>query len=381
MAQLNELIRTLTQFATNIGLVRETNTGVLGVDIGLSSIKLVQLRNKSGVPVLETYGELALGPYAGVEVGRITSLTPEQIGTALTDLMREAGVSTERASISIPFSSSLVSMIHMPGVDQKDLASAIPIEARKYIPVPIGEVALDWFVIPDRAEDGEAPSKDASSKKHEEMQVLLVAIHNEVLGRYQRIVEAAKLRASFFEIEVFSIARALLDQTTTPTVLLDLGAATSKLYIIEHGVVRISHSINKGGQDITTALATAFGVDAGRAEQLKRTFGLAGEGDDKAVSDVVAAAMDRIFVESQRVMLNYQKKHRKNIGAVVLGGGGAAMPGIETRAAARFETETRAGNPFAKIETPAFLEETLAGVGPTFAVAIGLALRKLQEEQ
>src|SRR6185437_14973534 len=118
---------------------------VLGVDIGTSSIKVVQLRREKGRVILETYGAIALGPYAGVEIGRATSLPAEKITEALKDVIREANVTTTDAAISIPYSSSLVSIIKLPKEVEKELATVMPIEARKYIPVTINEVKLDWF--------------------------------------------------------------------------------------------------------------------------------------------------------------------------------------------------------------------------------------------
>ena len=110
---------------------------MLGVDIGTSAIKVVQLRRERGRVILETYGAIALGPYAGVEVGRATSLPGEKIAEALKDVIREANVTTTDAAIAIPYSSSLISIIKLPSSVENQLAQVVPIEARKYIPVPI----------------------------------------------------------------------------------------------------------------------------------------------------------------------------------------------------------------------------------------------------
>ena len=86
-------------------------TSVLGVDIGSSSLKIVQLRKENGRAILETYGQLALGPYAGVAVGQATNLQAEKVAETLADLMREANVTTQNASVSIPFSRSLLTLV------------------------------------------------------------------------------------------------------------------------------------------------------------------------------------------------------------------------------------------------------------------------------
>jgi type IV pilus assembly protein PilM len=127
---------------------RKESESVLGIDIGSSSIKVVQLKREGGMAVLETYGELALGPYARTEIGRSTSLPPDQLAKALTDLLKECKAGANTCGLAIPFASSLISVIEIPEVPKKEIDSIVPIEARKYIPVPISEVSLDWSVIP-----------------------------------------------------------------------------------------------------------------------------------------------------------------------------------------------------------------------------------------
>src|SRR3989338_4456481 len=119
------------QLSSAFGGKREGS--ILGIDIGASSAKIVQLRASRGTAILETYGEIALGPYGGQSVGKAVKLTPEKIAEALTDLIREANVTARTGGLSIPFSASLVSILEMPKVDKDSLKRMVPIEARKYI--------------------------------------------------------------------------------------------------------------------------------------------------------------------------------------------------------------------------------------------------------
>ena len=253
------------------------NTSVIGIDIGSSSIKVIQIKNKAGKAVLETYGALALGPYADKEIGQSTNLDTAKIVEALGDIMREANVTTKRSGLAIPFRSSLMSIVEMPDVPDKEIAQMIPIEARKYIPVPIAEVALDWSVIPkdkyaeEEKEGDTASSVGAMKKKFQTKSVLIVAIHNSAIAKYQDIVKRANLSTKFFEIEIFSTMRAVLNQQEkAPVMLFDMGAAFTKLYIVERGTVRNSHTINRGSQDITTAIAKSLQISVDEAERLKR---------------------------------------------------------------------------------------------------------------
>lgn len=376
------------------------NESVIGVDIGASSIKIVQLGKRKGIAVLETYGELSLSSYANSEIGQATNLPSSTIAQALKDLLKEANITTKNAGVSIPFSSSLISIIQMPALDKKKLAVMIPIEARKYIPVPISEVSFDWFIIPNEEritasfEDKEKEDKtenppdsgeeNESIAVKEKMDVLLVAIHNNTLNKYNEIVQNAGLDVSFFEIEIFSAIRAVVEQSITPVMVLDMGSANTKLYIVEYGVVKSSHVINSGGQNLTQNLSKSLSMSTTKAEEFKRKLDINENKNNSSEvvdpKDIILLGLNRIFTEANKALSQYQQKYNKNIGKVILTGGGSTLKGILDIAKAQLETEVILSDPFSKVETPAFFEKVLKEVGPEFAVAIGLALRKLQEE-
>ncbi len=354
---------------------------VIGIDIGSSAIKVVQIKKKKGKAVLETYGELALGPYAGIEVGRATSLTREKTIEALKDILREAKTSTNLCGIALPLSSSLISFITIPPVPEKQQAEVISLEARKYIPVPMNEVMFDYSIIP---REDVLPTTDEKDDKGEVAKqlptdVLVVAIHNEYMNNYQTIATALQLEPSFYEIELFSSIRAVVDQGMQAVMILDMGAQSTKLYIIEKGLLRASHSIHRGSQDITLAISKSLSVSVNEAENLKRTFGLKGGPEYKELTEVITVNLDYIFYEANAVLLNYQKKYSKDIGKVVLTGGGVLLKGFTELSKISFQTEIIYANPFGRLETPAFLSEQFLIAGPEFSVAIGCALRRLSE--
>jgi len=372
----------MVDFFSNLFKKKQAGS-VLGIDIGSSAIKIVQLRQKGGKAVLETYGELALGPYAKVEIGQATNLPTDKVVEALSDLMKEkeVNITTNQCGVAIPFASSLMSLIEMPMLSYKQLSSMIPLEARKYIPVPISEVTLDWSIIPKeeiKPQDDEEEHKKDELVKIPKTDVLLVAIHNETISRFQEIVRKTGLEASFFEIEIFSTMRAVLNQDPEPVMIVDMGAATTKLYILERGIVRTSHTINRGSQDITTTISKSMGISVRDAELLKRSQGVLPQGGVD-IRELVNLTLSYIFLETNQVILNYQRKYGKTLSQVVLVGGGSALRGIAGLAQSNFQIPVSAGNPFGKTEAPAFLEEILKNTGPEFAVAVGLALRKLQE--
>lgn len=364
---------------------------VVGIDIGTSSIKVVQLKRKGAQAVLETYGELSLGPYAGTSVGVATNLSQEKIIEALHDILieKEVNVTTNLCALAIPFSSSLMSVIEMPQVSSKELTDMIPLEARKYIPVPISEVSLDWSIIPKNVVESPAPNEEMAGDERDKLftqkraptiDILLVAIHNETIARYTEIVSKNNLKAGFFEIEIFSTMRSVVGENLEPVMIFDMGAASTKLFIVERGILKASHTINRGSQDITEVIAKSFGIPQDKAEVMKRKGGLTDtspEGLD--MSKVVMLTLEYIFAEANKIVITFEKKYNKSISKIILVGGGSSLKGVNEVAKKGFQTEVISGDPFGKVVTPAFLEEVLRQTGPQFAVSVGLALRRLQE--
>lgn len=348
------------------------STSVIGIDVGSSSLKVVQLRRERGVVVLETYGELALAPYAGGEAGQATNLPASKIAETLADLIREAKVTTQDAGVSIPFSRSLLKLVSLPYRESpEELKTMIELEARKYIPVPVTEVQLDWFIIP--------PATDEKGATPANIDVLLVAVHNDELTLLDGVVRGAGVTATFYEIEIFSTIRAVVEEPVKPVLVLDIGASATKVYVVEHGVVAFSHNIPEGGQNVTRTIAAAHGLGIGAAESLKKEHGFAVPSDNGYAKQTIELVFSRIFAEAQRAITQFEAAKGKKISQLVLTGGGGVTKELATYAKTFFSVEVKVADPFAKTEAPEFMRPVLQGIGPEFAVAVGLALRKLEE--
>lgn len=375
----------ILELASGTGLLQTKSQSVVGIDIGSSSMKLVQLKRDHGRVVLETYGELAVGPYADMAVGQAVTLQPEKLAEITQDLIKEANVTTAVGAFSIPLKSSLLIVLEMPNLKPAELAKAIPIEARKYIPVPISEVALDWWILPQTENAFEDEGATVEKKK---IEVLVVAIHKGTITQYQSMAQLSKIQSQFFEIETFSAIRSsFVGKDLGATAIIDMGAGTTKVAIIDYGVVKLSHTISKGSQDITGAISKSLGIDFAKAEEVKREIGLKRPGKQLpgrpfSPDDVGFATnpiVEYIFAEAGRAVVGYQKKYKRSVDHTVLIGGGALLIGVQDIAARYLGTEISIGNPFGKVEAPAFLSPVLKEAGPEFAVAIGLALRLLQQ--
>jgi type IV pilus assembly protein PilM len=355
------------------------SVSVLGIDIGSSSIKVVQLKKKGGKAVLETYGEVALGPYANTDVGRSAVLPTDKLAEVVRDLLKESNTTTKNSGLSISIGASFVVFIEIPTANEREFAEMVPIEARKYIPVPISEVTLDWWAMP---KDESTVSEFQNGKRVEDnknTEILLVVIHNDALTKNKDIQKLVPLDVTFSEVEIFSSIRACLEPGIAPQMIMDFGAGSTKMFIVEKGILKASHVINRGSQDITLSISKSMSISFDEAEKIKREHGILDTSGSVQLSEVSSVSVDYVFAEAGRFVTSYYKKSGKKISRIVLTGGGALLKGLAEKAKSSFETPVEVADPFSKIDYPAFLQDILKTAGPEFTVAIGLAIRKLQE--
>ncbi|MFW5853396.1 MAG: type IV pilus assembly protein PilM [Patescibacteria group bacterium] len=373
------MANSFSQFWSSLssGLFKKGDDSFLGVDLGSSSVKVIQLRRDKGQAVLETYGELSTGPYSGLSVGQVGKIDTKKLAELMHDLFREANITARQGAMAIPLKSSLITSVDFPKMPEDKIAQMIPMEARKYVPVPVSEVELDWSIIPRKPSD-EPEGNQSSVDENNKMEVLIVAIHKDIMKRYQQLASVLGVEVQFLEIETFSAMRSVLRGDLSAMAVVDIGAASTKTVVVDYGAVRLSHTIDKGSQDISASLSRSLGVSFGKAEQIKREVGLL----DRDTGQSTASAspiVEYIFSEVNQVMVNYQKKYNRAIDRVVLIGGGALLKGLMPIAEKNVYAPVELGHPFSRVESPDFMEDILKEVGPGFAVSIGLALRGLSD--
>ena len=352
----------------------------VGIDIGTSSIKVVQLKKEGGRAVLDTYGALALGPYVeGGVLGQVTNLPSETLSKALKDVLKETNITTTNAALGVPSVSCIIFTIQLPTViKESDYITVIPNEAKRFIPVPLSDVSLDWYVIPRREDSGTQVNALTASGGEQQTSVLVVATLNETLARYTQTMQKSNLPLDSLEIDVFSNIRSILSRELSPVLLIDIGASKTKLAIVEHGIVESFHLMSRGGQDMSLSIARSLEIPFERAELLKKEFGLSPSADHPQIQEIVKTHLLDMSVEINSILLTYEKKNNKNVSKILLTGGGALTHGLVEYMREQFSAEVALANPFSKVDAPVFLQGVLKTTGPEFSTAIGLALKNLQ---
>lgn len=344
----------------------------VGIDIGLSSVKVVQLRKEEERAILETYGQLKSGAYlknidASASFSGFLRYLDDDIAGMLKDVLREAKVTTRAAVMSIPASASFMTLAELPRIPEKERASVLAFEARRYIPIPQTEVFTNWVVI-----EGE--------EQLPRMKVLFVAVPREVVSKYQRIAKAANLDLRAIEIESFSYARSLVGADRAPTLIIHLGYEATTATIVDEGIIRINHTIDRGQEALSSALATGLSISKDRAEDFKNEVGLSEKIEQQEIAAILEPLLQLMIREIERVVIAYNRENERKIEKVILTGGGARLHGVVEYVAKVFGLEVSIGNSFKRTVYPQFMQPILREVSSHFAVATGLALREIERE-
>lgn len=357
----------------------EDNTAV-GIDIGTSAIKVVELKRENGRALLSTYGALSIAQYKeGGVLGQVVALDAATLAKALADVLVETNITSKNVVVGIPSISCIIFILQLPAaIDEASMPQVIPGEAKKFIPVPIEDVSLDWYVIPRREESGVASRVVSESGGEAKISVLVVATLNETLSKYSEVLQKTGLPVDSLEIEIFSHIRAVLTRELFPVLIIDIGASKTKLTIVEHGIVETFRLVNRGGQDMTMSIAHSLEVEFKKAEDFKKQYGIIPSPEHPTIADTLKTHLVDIFQEANSNILAYEKRYNKNIGKIIFTGGGAMTKGLLEYASHSFGAELVIADPFAKVESPVFLAGVLKNTGPEFSIALGLALKKFQ---
>lgn len=363
------------------GILGKTEDPVsVGIDIGTSAIKVIELRKEKGVIALTTYGSLALGQYVqNGYLGQVTNLPVEGLAQALVDTIRETKITSTQIVINIPAVSSIIFTLELPAaIEEKDYGTVVPNESKKYIPVPLTDVTLDWYQLVQRERSATRSEKIRESGAEATVSILVVATLNESITRLTEVLLKANLPNQNLEIEMFSHIRSSIYRELFPVLILDIGASRTRATIVDHGVIEAFRLISKGGQDMTLALSRAFEIPFDMAEKLKKEQGLSESSQYVNNSQILQNEYRDIFLQANNVILNYEKKYEKTVEKIIVTGGGANTKKLIEYARSQFSAEVTIARPFDKVDTPPFLKDILTETGPEFSGALGLALQKFK---
>src|SRR3989344_3723474 len=344
---------------------------VLGIDIGTTSIKAVEVVSGERGPRLTNYGYLvsknSVNRANTVLQASSLKLFEDDAVSLLKELIGRMKPKTDRAIASIPNFLTFSTVLSFPEMSDSELDKSMAYQAKQYIPMPVSEVVLEWVKV------GETENENGGR----EQQVLLISIPREETAKYQNIFRKAGLSLATLEIEAFSLARSLVGEDKSATLIIDIGSRSTAFVIVQDGKLKFLGHTDFAGASITQALVSALNINPVRAEELKRERGVAGTGPNYELSTIMIPFLDVIIEEAKRVLRSYETQFvlAPKIERVMLSGGGANLPGIEKYFSRRFELPVVKAAPFLRFEYPPAIETLVGELNPVLSVALGLALR------
>lgn len=341
----------------------------LGIDIGTSSIKIVEISRWGGGRTLENYGEIKATalfkePFRTFEKGSY-SFSSFYVSRAIQAVLDEAKIRTKAAIFSIPDYSTFFVSFELPPMAEEELPQAIRFNAPPYIPLPLAETTLDWRVV-----------EGIPGQKQSNLKILLSATPNQVVQEHQRTAEMAGLELYALEAEAFAVTRALVQDNKKTICLIDIGVQSTTINIVEKGVLKKSYSFDFSGNQLTFAIASALGISHNEAEEIKRKQGLLSPKEN--IIKTFYLLIDPLLLEIKKVCSEFCQVEGRAIEEFYLTGGTAALPGLKEYFAATLKKNVEIPNCFSGFLYPPILGQTLKQMNPRYSVAIGVALGGLE---
>jgi type IV pilus assembly protein PilM len=337
----------------------------VGVDIGTSAIKVVELSRWGSRKSLKNYGEMRSEvlyekPFRTAEKNSLL-LSSSDIARALRGILQEAKIETRKVVFSIPDFSSFFARFELPHMTKEELSEAVKYEARKHVPLPFSEITFDWQIL----------NKKRFTLPKEPIKILMVAVPNELINQYQEIAALARMQLVALEAEVFGLIRSCVQSEKGSLILLDVGAQTTIVNVVSGGILQSSRSIDVGGAHFSERISQSLSIDRSTAEEKKIQQGLL----EKDMHTVLTPLLD-IMVEEIKVAINMSDE--QDIQKVILSGGSALLKGFPEYLKERLKKDVELVNPFHSVFYPPLLEGIIKEMGPAYAVAVGMALRGLE---
>lgn len=373
-----------------MSLFAPKTSGILGIDVGASAVKMVELVREGGRVQLRTYGFTERSP------SEAAAFDPrehtEEMGAVIKELCRRSGARATTAIASLPTFSVFSSIITLPELPKKELPEAIRWEAKKLIPLPIDEMILNWEILPEglplvHAAAGKPLPSDKTTgdltpnaplvvqeKMKKSITVLVTAAQKKLVEQYVAIFKAAGMTLQSLETEAFALVRSLVGNDKSSVMIADIGARNTDLSIIDHGVPVLNRSTNFGGASFTATIMKAANVSLSVAEQVKRDIGrVASAGEVKAFQTLLTPLVNEI----QYTVGLYQTRSGRRIEKIILTGGSGFLFNLTALLSTTLQMTVTIGDPWARVATPVDLSPVLQEIGPRMSVAVGLAMRNV----
>lgn len=346
------------------------SSSYLGIDIGTTSIKAVEVRRGDKMPRVANYGILESSGYLARANQALQTSGLKLFETDTVELLKaliaELGTTATEVVASIPPFEVFTTLLDFPLMDPKQIEAALIYQARQYVPVPIEQVALDWMKVAEYTDD----------KGFAHQKILLISVPQEEIKKYQRIFQGAGLTLRALELESLSLAR-LFGGDPVSSIIVDIGSRSTNIIFLEKGVMAWGAQSDFAAASLTQALATSLGINPLRAEELKKERGILGTGPNYELATIMFPFLDAIVNEVKKAQFGYTQQFlsASKPERVILAGGGANLLGIEKYFEKELGLPVVKAAPFARFEYPSEIVPFVPELNPLMSVALGLGMK------
>lgn len=348
----------------------------LGIDLGMFSIKVVEVVMEGGKARLVNFGMADIHEDDGAG-DKNTSSHEVRRQQYLKALLQKMQVHTKTASVSIPGSSGLIAVVDFPKMSAKELGEAVQFEAHKYVPINLDEVVLSWDVLRAPQKSGEGDVAEVNKNTSTVEKVLLVAALKKDVEKAANLVQQSGCRIGAMELEVFSLARALVDRNPGTHLVIDIGFRVTNLVLVHGGDVFANRTVDVGGGDITKTIADGMNISFDRAEALKKQRDFFHQNE----IPLTFPAVEVIFSETRRVIASFQEQNPGSlIDSIIFSGGSSGLPGLKEHFSEQMKVPAVQGDPWRRVQydNAKMSSSGRDELGGALAIAFGLVLRDIE---
>jgi len=342
---------------------------LIGLDIGSSSVKFVELRERKGRPIVYQLGVSPLAPETIVEGAIIDSY---DLISTMKQLASAYHIRNRKVAISISGTPVIVKRLTLAYMTDQELAEAIDWEVERYLPFDLSEVNIDYHII-------------RSDEKRNQLEVLIAAVKKETIEEYLTVVNEAGFKLAVVDVDAFAVQNAYTEASeigeNETIILANLGASLMNLNIVSTDETMFTRDIALGGDSFTKEIQKQIGKTFEEAEQLKTNV-KENNSQEIIVENVMNMAKSSLTNEILKSINFYNSTFEgKEVNKIVLSGGTALMDGLAEHIETSLNIPTSVMNPFNGIEINQKTVDVdlIESSAPVFAAAFGLALRRDKE--
>ncbi|MCH8157260.1 MAG: type IV pilus assembly protein PilM [Nitrospinae bacterium] len=355
-------------------------TPLVAVDIGSYSAVIAQLSLVKDRFELMNLGVMPLEEESVVD-GVVKK--PDDIVDALKQLVKLEKIQCHYAVSSVAGEAVITKKIKVPVMTEEELSKTIAKEAEQYIPFDIDDVRIDFQMLGPARRDQKVENDDAegANEDEEKMEILLVAVQNEIIDSRTDVLAEAGLKPVIVDLDVFAMANALsltgdLSQMGS-VALVDLGDSFTHINILSNGVSSFVRDIPIGGGYCSRRLMSKLKVPFLQTPKLKAGE-LPGSMEQETVIEILTHSLEKVLEEMDKSFEFFSTSTNEQVKRIFICGGGALVPGTDALLADHFKIPVEVLNPLKsiKVNSKQFDQDALNRLGPLAAVAIGLAMRR-----